>query len=99
MDGKIVGNIAHIHAQSAGGPRYDPNLSDEEVHGLANLILLCGPHHDIIDANPTQFDADTLRKMKADHEARDVTAPNDLFKRLIDALAPDVPDNWWERPS
>jgi hypothetical protein len=46
---EVLGEEAHIRAQSAGGPRYDPTFTD--VHGHENLILLCPTHHAKIDAN------------------------------------------------
>jgi hypothetical protein len=52
VDGtKVVGKICHIKAQSKGGPRYDPNQTQVERHGYDNLILMCGRHHDVIDAD------------------------------------------------
>jgi len=35
----VVGEICHIRAQSEGGPRYDPSLSDEEIDEYSNLAL------------------------------------------------------------
>ena len=32
--GKVTGRICHIKAQKSGGPRYDPDQTDEEQHDL-----------------------------------------------------------------
>ena len=68
----ITGKICHIKPRSpkAKGRRYDPDQTDEERHGFANLILLCGVHHDIVD-DPSQSEKYTvpvLRQMKEIHE-------------------------------
>lgn len=95
----IVGEISHIYAQRPGGPRYKEGLGEEELHAIENLILLCPKHHKIVDEHPEQYDAAWLRRIKADHESRVDTTPSHVLHRLIDVLAPEVPDNWWERPS
>lgn len=68
MDGAIVGEICHIHAASAGGPRYDPAQSAAKRHGYDNLILLCANHHTVIDSDIEAYSVERLVKMKADHE-------------------------------
>jgi len=45
----IVSKICHIEAASQNGPRYNPNMSDEERRHFDNLILLCDECHSIID--------------------------------------------------
>ena len=97
-DGSIVGVVCHIHAQSPGGPRYNDQLTEEEVNGADNLVLLCPTHHKIIDDQPERFDATVLRKVKAEHESGASRLPGDLLGRLIAALVDDVPADWWERP-
>lgn len=44
-----VGKVAHIRAQSEGGPRYDPDYPEDKIHDIDNLILLWGNCHDRID--------------------------------------------------
>lgn len=41
--------ISHIHAASPGGPYYDTSMSDEDRRHFDNLILLCKPHHTLVD--------------------------------------------------
>jgi hypothetical protein len=66
--GTVVGKIAHIEAESEDGPRYNVNQSAEERRAYENLILLCGPHHDVIDDMPEAFTVEVLREMKRRHE-------------------------------
>lgn len=94
-----VGEVCHIHANNPGGPRYDETMSAEERNAIENLVLLCRKHHKIVDDNPDKYDADWLRSIKARHEAHAADIPGDVVRSLIEALAPPVPDNWWERPS
>lgn len=65
----ILGKIAHIHSSSDGGPRSKPEMTAKERDHPNNLILLCGYHHDLVDAQDSTYSADLLRKWKADHEA------------------------------
>jgi hypothetical protein len=51
----VTAEICHIKAQSAGGPRYDPDQTDKERHGFDNLLLLCGDHHKVVDADPATY--------------------------------------------
>jgi hypothetical protein len=46
-----VGQVCHIRGKSVGGPRYDESQTDEDRHGFANLVLMCGVHHKMIDAD------------------------------------------------
>ncbi|WP_152603813.1 ABC-three component system protein [Amycolatopsis rifamycinica] len=65
---KTVGKVAHICAASEGGPRYDPNMTSKERSSAANLIFLCGPHHDGIDSQLNHHTVEFLRDAKAKHE-------------------------------
>lgn len=61
--------IAHIRAASPDGPRYDPNMTDNERRAFANLILLCKPHHDLVDKrHPDRYSVETLVEWKSERE-------------------------------
>ncbi|MEM9461667.1 MAG: hypothetical protein AAGF11_46320 [Myxococcota bacterium] len=67
--GVVIGRICHIKGSSPGGPRYDAVQSDDERHSYDNLILLCGPHHDVIDKQTSgTWTVERLQAMKAAHE-------------------------------
>lgn len=67
--GAIIGQICHMAARHAGGPRYDPGQSEDERQGYNNLLLLCPTHHRTIDAQPEAFTVDLLQEMKAQAKA------------------------------
>ena len=56
--------IAHIRAESAGGPRYDPEQPTGP--GTANLIVLCPSHHRLVDSQPHRYSVDVLQKFRMD---------------------------------
>lgn len=63
--------IAHIIADSAGGPRGDEVLSEKLKSDLSNLMLLCDEHHRLIDKEQVlEHPVDRLVKMKKIHESR-----------------------------
>jgi hypothetical protein len=86
--GVITGRICHIKAANTNGPRYDPNQSDDERHSFINLLLLCPSHHDIIDKDPENYSAESLHKIKQQHEAakkEGIQVPNDrILKEYLD---------------
>lgn len=56
--------IAHICDAKAGN-RYDENMTDDERRSFANLILLCKPHHELVDKrHPERFSSEELRSWK-----------------------------------
>lgn len=69
-----IGVAAHITAASAGGPRYDAALTNEQRKDAANGIWLCQDHAHAIDADDDGFSADTLRTWKRQAQARSLQA-------------------------
>lgn len=85
----IIGEICHIRAQNAGGPRYLEAQDDEERHGFDNLILMCRNHHKEIDtsANLDKYTVEWLLDAKRTHEAKaresdTIATPPDIVKAL-----------------
>lgn len=68
--GALLGEMCHIHAASAGGPRHNPELEDSERSEADNLIILCPTHHSLVDQDSATYTAETLRQMKVQHETR-----------------------------
>jgi hypothetical protein len=64
-----IGKAAHICAAAPGGSRYDSPMTPEERAGLDNAIWLCSDHATLIDQDKVTYTADSLRKMKREHEA------------------------------
>lgn len=69
-----VGEVCHIHPKRPGNPvhpRWNPDLSEDEINDISNLILLCRHHHRIVDrVEPELYSADLLRRWKNDHEEK-----------------------------
>ncbi len=70
-DVTMLGEIAHIHAKSPKGPRFNADLSEKQRDAYDNLLWLCLGHHKIVDnkANEHIYSADLLRSWKRDVEA------------------------------
>ena len=67
----VIGEEAHIVARSADGPRGESTLDQEQRDSYSNLILLCPTHHSMIDdlpSGPTEYPAERLHALKAEHE-------------------------------
>jgi hypothetical protein len=68
LDETLVGEVCHIKGKQLGAARYDSAQTEAERNAYENLILLCAPHHTVVDDEA--YTVDRLRKMKTDHEAR-----------------------------
>jgi hypothetical protein len=89
IDGStVVGQVCHIKGARPGSARYDAKQSAADRHGFGNLILMCGPHHDVIDdkENEESYPVDLLLKMKADHESRTANIDDDFAERAAHLL-------------
>lgn len=61
--------IAHIEGAEPGSARYREEMTNEERRSFSNLLLLCVPHHDLVDnKKPHIYDTPTLRGWKAARE-------------------------------
>lgn len=69
-DPVVLGETAHIVADSRQGPRGDYPLDENERVKHTNLVFLCGEHHKIIDRQKRTYSVAVLRQMKIDHETR-----------------------------
>lgn len=64
----VIGEMAHVIAESPGGARFEPACKDRNTY--ENLILLCPNHHTLVDKGPVEeFAAQKLRAWKQEHEA------------------------------
>ncbi len=68
-DALVSAQICHIDAISPGGPRGTSGMSEKELNSPDNLILLCPDHHALVDGQPKDYPAATLRNWKKTHEA------------------------------
>jgi hypothetical protein len=75
-----VADIAHIKAAYPNGARYDAQMTDDERRALKNLILLCEPHHFMVD-NLRQTDYYTVELLTRWKEQREAD-PSEALARL-----------------
>ena len=87
-DESIISKICHIEAASKNGPRFNPNMTDEERRHFNNLILLCEECHTIIDnkSNETEYPVELLREWKLNHESKKLSALNSNTSLLRTAI-------------
>lgn len=75
------GFVAHIVAETPGGPRGDPIRSPLLQDEPSNLMLMCGVHHKLIDVDEVDgYPEQRLLEIKAAHEDR---------ISIVAAIAPD----------
>lgn len=75
------GFVAHIVAETPGGPRGDPVRSPLLEDEPSNLVLMCGVHHKLIDVDEIDdYPEQRLLEIKAAHEDRIA---------IVTAIAPD----------
>jgi hypothetical protein len=72
----LVGEICHISAANAAGPRFDGQQTEEQRQSYDNLILLCANHHKVIDDDVVAYSVTRLLAMKATHESGDRPLPD-----------------------
>ncbi|SDN49851.1 hypothetical protein SAMN05518871_105283 [Psychrobacillus sp. OK028] len=78
--------IAHIIADSPGGPRGQETLSEILAKDISNLMLMCDIHHRLIDKEDVDnHPVERLREMKRKHEERIemVTSITDTMKSHV----------------
>jgi hypothetical protein len=88
--GVLIGQICHIKGKSPGGPRYDPNQTEEERNGYKNLLVMCAAHNKIVDDEATrdQFPVELLTQFKQSHEvrSRNSVVKDNVVERIIVSL-------------
>jgi hypothetical protein len=88
---EVMGEVCHIAANSPGGPRYDPTMTDAQRNAYENLILLCPTHHTVIDRlEPDAYTVQELQRMKANAEMRGATRAvhvSDVELERVSAIA------------
>lgn len=87
-DAYTVGEMAHVIARSAAGPRGDGKGGDDSY---SNLILLCPTDHRHVDKAPDgEFTTELLHEWKATHEDRIRSLGSEQQYETSDALAKAV---------
>ncbi len=92
----IISKICHIEAANENGPRFNPEMDDDERRQFDNLILLCDECHTIIDnkENAGEYTVSQLKQWKKNHENKQlVKRKPTLLTTAINALADADFDN------
>src|SRR5437879_996193 len=63
----MLGEVAHIVAEQADGPRGASPLTLEQRNEESNLILLCFDHHKVIDDDTKANTVESLHRLKSEH--------------------------------
>ncbi len=95
-DESLVGDIAHIVAESEDGPRGKSDVGPEERNEYPNLILLCKIHHKLVDDQPSTYTVEKLHEFKRAHEGkiRSVHSPDDLAQQRAKEVYASFVDEW-----
>lgn len=88
--GTVTAEICHIHALSPRGPRFDKKQTLEERNSAANLVLMCGRHHKVIDTETRKYTATVLLKMKREHEEQGFAEISPVGARVAQQLLADL---------
>lgn len=77
--------VAHIHARSQGGPRWDKDMTAEDNRAPENLMPMCLEHSREIDDFWPNYPADLLREWKAQQlqDCRDLELSWQLNSRQV----------------
>lgn len=89
INGEPVTNlqIAHIRAANPDGPRYIKDMSDDDRRAWKNLILLCTPHHLMVDKlRPADYSIEVLEEWKSKRETGGLARLNGLNDLTEDRL-------------
>src|ERR1700732_4057248 len=60
----LIGDVGHIVAEEENGPRGHSPLALEQRNAESNLLLLCKPHHKLIDDDPVTYTTEKLTRAK-----------------------------------
>lgn len=75
----FIGQRVHIRGAHSGSARYDPAMTDDQRRNAENLVLMCEPHHQIVDVRqPKLYPVEILTRWKTQREAE----PREALKRL-----------------
>lgn len=99
--------LAHIVADTPGGPRGDPIFSPQLAKDVSNIMLLCDEHHRKIDREQVaEHPVVLLQGMKKEHEERIelLTSISPLSKTHVVLYGANIGENpasdlSWERAS
>lgn len=81
--GQFIAETCHIEAAEPGGPRFNPQMTNEERRQKENLLLMCHRHHVETD-DITKYSVERMLLIKADHENRSSEALVQIAKSAVE---------------
>ncbi len=84
--GTVTAEVCHIRALRPRGPRYDKDQTPEQRNAAANLVLMCGRHHKVIDTETRKYTTAVLLKIKRDHEEQGIVEITPKVARVAQEL-------------
>ena len=81
--GFFIAQLCHIEAAMPGGPRFNPDQTNEERRGYDNLLLLCHAHHKVTD-NEDEYPTGRLKEIKTKHEAIFTNIEDKIISSIVD---------------
>ena len=92
----LLGDGCHICAASEGGPRYDPNMTNEERKSYDNLIIMCKTHAWEIDKDEDKYPVELLKRWKKEAEeyAENERKQNNYFTKELLELEAELDILW-----
>ena len=98
-DESLIGDIAHIVAESEDGPRGKSTLSEEERAKYSNLVLMCKNHHKVIDDQPYEWTVNKLTVLQKAHEeiVRDRMSAPEIQRIAANEAYASIVDEWAQR--
>lgn len=94
-DDLFVGQLCHIEAVSKKGQRFNPEQANDERNGYGNLLFLCYRHHKETD-DVARYPVESLKAMKADHEAKFTEGSFKVQQTMIKQIQRDM-DAFWNQ--
>ena len=62
-----IAEMAHVFAANDGGPRANPNLTEDERGAFENLVVLCANCHTMVDKAPDAYTDELILRWKRVH--------------------------------
>ena len=90
----FIGQLCHIEALSKGGPRFNLKKSITCINDYDNLVLMCYAHHKRIDDDPTTYTAESIRKMKDEHEAKFLGKEFEVSDETVKKIIEEINEYW-----
>lgn len=102
--GILIGENCHIVAEKSGGPRGQSVLTTAQRNRYQNLILLCSPHHTIIDQDSKAWPINRLHQIKSEHELwvdthlanASETLADELYSSLVNLATDSLGLSHWD---